>query len=180
MRKNIIRVGDEVKILVPTFFVRCGYEKSLHTEADVILNEHRAKIDEFINTILPRFKLYQERGGEERRLAYRIAKELAYDNLRLTGFGGKDRKIFTEEFPEYVGRTAHVMSIKFCKTGEYFAPSGGYSYYSGEYDYEPGGLSKEKTHKILELNLYHPTKMFEALRIEAIHVEPSLKREAAA
>jgi hypothetical protein len=81
----------------------------------------------------------------------KIIKALAYEHLASKGFGGKERKIYSEQRQELLGITAKVKNIFIKKTGIYFAPSGGYDYF-GEYDYDSGGLSNEKTHKILELD----------------------------
>ena len=72
------------------------------------------------------------------------------------------------------------------KTGIYFSPGGGYDNWTGEYDFEPGGLEKEKTHKILELNHWYPREitqlgaksnniLIEACNVEKIHEEDLLK-----
>ncbi len=113
----------------------------------------------------------------------KVCREIAYARLKNTGFGGSERKIHTERHEEHKDKIFTVIDIKFCKTGIYYSPSGGGSYYD-EYDsYEPGGLDNEKTHKILYLSpavlslisKHHLRAMDDLLMIEATNVEKVIK-----
>lgn len=81
--------------------------------------------------------------------------------VRHRNFGGKSRQIYTE-IGELLNRTAEVYGRRVVKTGTYYGPSGGYDSYSGEYDYEPGGLTDRKTHVLLRTD---------GGEIEAVNVE---------
>lgn len=178
--KNIIRVDDLVKIKHPEFFIRCGYNLYLPEVTDQIIEERSEEIEEFIDKFFgidrksPEYKFLKQ--DKISNTGKEIAKALAYAKLRREKFGGRERKLFTEMKEELRGSIFKVTGIKIHKTGTYFAPCGGYDYYSGESDYECGGLDNEKTHKILEVFVARNSAIFmyklaPLLQIEAIHVE---------
>jgi hypothetical protein len=71
--------------------------------------------------------------------------------VRMRGFGGGVRAIHYHEagmFEHARGTATTVHRKRTCKTGTRFPGRSSYSY-EGEYDYEPGGLSDEKTHVLL-------------------------------
>jgi len=59
-----------------------------------------------------------------------------------------------------------VREIKIVKTGKYFSSCSSVNYY-GEADYEPGGLSEEKTHKLLRVG--YTDNWIEAINVEKVH-----------
>jgi WD40 repeat protein len=185
--EKIIRAGDSVKIINPEIFIRCGYETHIEGKKQEILSSEldKDKIKSFLNSFgihtesTVKTKAYpystdllceyDECVGEHKlEVAYdKIARELAYLRIAQDGFGDdeKERKIYTERKEEFLGHENIVSQIKFVKTGVRVAPGGSMNPYTEEYDYEPGGLQNEKTHKILTLSTYP------GVRIEAIHVE---------
>ena len=167
---NIIREGDWVKVINPEIFIRCGYPMDYKEEAKKAYDEHGIAIRGFLwhqCGILP--PIYENRDFEH--TVERIAERIGYLKCKTANFGGAERKIFTERREEYLGLEGWVNGVRFVRTGTYYAPSGGYSY-DGEYDYDPGGLYKPKTHKILTM-FFNGQEDFE---IEAIHVEKQKER----
>jgi len=158
---NIIRVGDTVKIINPEIIIRIGYPMSFDDACKEAKKFHHDDIIEFLQKIFPSRevklgKIIGEITCDYPRLkAYnKIVKALAFEILGNKGFGGKEKKIYSEIRQDLLGITSTVKNIFIRKTGTYFPSSGGYDSWTGEYDYDPGGLDKEKTHKILELDYW--------------------------
>jgi hypothetical protein len=158
---NIIRIGDTVKIINPEIITRIGYPMSFNDACNEAEREHHEKILEFLGKVFPD-TIISDGILKNSRISYNLHKLKAYDKivralgyeiLGNKGFGGKEKKIYTEHRPNLLGITIDVLDISIRKTGIYYPASGGYDYW-GEYDYEPGGLNKIKTHKILELNYW--------------------------
>lgn len=174
--KNIIRVGDRVKVVTPTFFLRCGYPITIDEEADRVLEEHQAAISKFLQETVKCSSFYPEGGYSihfvvdehmHRKASREIARSLAYIRCKQKGFGGKQRQLHTEERPDYKDQEGTVRKIRYVKTGEYVpACGGGYNPW-GECDYDPPYLAEDKTHKILSVQ-FHGWGWIQD--IEAIHV----------
>lgn len=165
MKKDIIRVGDWVKVVNPQEFIRCGYPLSFQDEKTEVYEKYSKKVEEFLhNEIGLGVKLFGDLKSltEVDAAVDKICGAIAYETLKRKGFGGRSRQIYTKENKNILGKEGCVSRIKFHKTGEYYSPSGG-----GEYDYESGGLRNEKTHKILEVNVFFDT----VFKIEAVNVE---------
>ena len=169
---KIIREGDYVKIIKPDIFIRCGYPMDFKEQTQIVLKDHINEIREFTGKLLNvnEDKLFRLLGYDTKISGYapceiKIAKAIAYVQCKQKGFGGSERKIYTEYIERFLNIEGWVDGIRFVRTGIYYAPSGGYSY-DGEYDYDPGGLDKEKTHKILTLQVIG----FDKLEIESINV----------
>ena len=163
-KKDIIRIGDTVQIVVPKAFVRCGYPMSLKDESKKILES----MGKEIRLLVQRVAIAPEQHCLPVSLwtqnvdvpSERIASILAYEKMKAAHFGGRERRVYEEEKPELAGKSTVVISIRFVKTGTYVR--GGWS--GGEYDeYDPSCLSDEKTVKILELSDPH-------IEIDARHV----------
>lgn len=155
-KRNIIRVGDRVKIVNPEKFIRCGYPFDVAAERDRIMSRHAHVLHTLINVIDPKNAQSADLVFNEQLppnypglidVAHALAKIVCVRN----GFGGRTRAVHTERVDWLTGVTCEVHSKRVVKTGEYFAPSGGYDSWVGEHYYEPGGLTDEKTHVILTL-----------------------------
>ena len=79
----------------------------------------------------------------------KLARCLAYAKVGAHHFGGGERTIHVQELPSLAGIISTVRRIRHVKTGKYFSPQSWQS--DGEWDYDPGGLEEEKTHKIVEI-----------------------------
>jgi hypothetical protein len=165
-KKKVYRKGDTVRIVTPEFFVRCGYERNLSSEIDVVLEKFTAGIQGLMLEagVPEESRTCRHRETTVGRVLYRIAAELAHARLQESGYGSKTRKIYTAEEPEYAGRKATVWGKKTVKTGRYYAP------YGWGDDYEPGGLDNEQTHVILyvQVGTTSTFKWIEAKNVEAI------------
>jgi hypothetical protein len=158
MRKldpKIIRVGDEVKVINPECFLRCGYPL---TKLDVY-----QEVEEKYNRQI--YELIRHTGMHDPKyhlVKYKIIDALAYGLLKQRRFGGHERKIYTDTWKELHNKIGVVRKIKFVTTGTYNA-GGGYAE-----DYDPPFLSSVGTHKILFI--YVPI-MVVVTWIEADNVE---------
>lgn len=154
---NIIRIGDEVKIINPNFFIRCGYPLSLKDEIKEI-NKHYGKATrDLMNQIVDGKKAIEEPEKTEyecppHSCQYEFFKYLAYFRLMAKKFGGNERTLHTEYHQEFKDKITTVTFIKFVKTGIREPGFSSRSFYDG-YECEPPCLSNQKTHKILELNI---------------------------
>jgi len=179
-KKDIIRIDDEVKVVIPEVFVRCGYPLCLNDMIKKVQEEEGEKILKFLSTVgidgkieLDLFnKSYQimvEEGGM-RLPAYddsfhKIVKAIAYKRIEQLDYGGKERKIYTERNEEIKDLTFTVVGISYKQTGIY--TTGSTSSIDGEVS--PPYLANMKVHKILLLYNF----MFwasEDIRIEAKNV----------
>lgn len=134
-RKNIIRVDDRVRIIRPVVVVRVGYPKAV--------SDYRNQAEKVFGPLLDA----NDFGG---RIREKVLREVAYGLARQDGFGGRQRTLHTKEIPDILGQEFCVTGIRTVKTGTYYPPTGGRGgYYGDEWDYEPGGLSDEKTHRLV-------------------------------
>ena len=151
---RIIRAGDTVRIDNPLFVLRVGYPKCIESETEEVL----AKMGEQLDSVLQLADLSPDcvniylasRGEVYQQAKRKIAREIAYSRLRLHGFGGCNRTVHTRELPGFKGLECCVGHVRYAKTGVYYAPSVSQDYEYG-YDYEPGGLDNQQTHKLLTL-----------------------------
>jgi hypothetical protein len=179
-KKDIIRVGDKVKILRPLFIYRWGYDNNLKDVAEEVLSKYKPQMREFVRTIL---NLEGKKGtsmGDADYPYYRLASALAYEIVGSRMSQGAIRKLFyitdedkgpyhwlNHDFP--AGSIKEVVEIKIVKTGRYISP--GMPYYdsfSGEYDPgDPGYLADEKTHKLLRVG--YTDNWIEATNVEKVN-----------
>lgn len=169
-----VRVGDRVEVVVPKEFIRCGYPMDYGEVAEEVAKEHLKEVMTLINKVA---------GGDYGVLEYfeknplkstcgstarKIVQALAYAKCKNERFGGSTRLIYTKDSPEIAGYKGLVTDIKWVVTGEYYAPSYYESMDGG--DYEPGGLTDQKRHKILEVS---PDKTYQHFWIEAKNTKKS-------
>lgn len=156
--KNIIRVGDHIKIIKPDFFIRCGYENTLDEIADSIREKYHDIITKFMKDV--GLETYNERildlkidgfdNYEYMNKAHeKICRAIAYEKISKLIKSGNERKLYTERKNEYLDKEGYVEKVFYVKTGIYHPPNFG-SYPDG--DYYPGYLENETTHKILEVS----------------------------
>lgn len=149
MKKNIIRVGDRVRVIEPKIFDRCGYPKTLFDETQIAYEELHQPISNFLISL----NLSDPKTGEApAHTVHEIAKAIAYLRLKKNGYGGRERKIYTKDgFYEHMqDKEYYVTAVRFVKTGLYHPPR--YTNWEGVDDYDPGYLENCKTHKLLKLN----------------------------
>jgi hypothetical protein len=108
-RKNVIRVGDKVKIINPEVFVRTGYPLTTDMiKESHITNEQKQLLDKLMETTGNRkYTLYTDNiNTEYDRLEHVFSTIL----LKSKGFGGNERKVHTETKPEYKDKIGAVIS----------------------------------------------------------------------
>jgi hypothetical protein len=166
MRKldpKIIRIGDEVKVINPETFLRCGYPLTKLDLYEETMEKHSDQVDFLLSHTGmhdPKYHLVK----------YKIIDALAYGFLKQRRFGGHERKIYTDTWKELHNKIGVVRKIKFVKTGIY--NHGGHGLDVD--DYEPPFLSSVGTHKIL---LIYVPIMGVVTRIEADNVEKIYREE---
>lgn len=183
LKKDIIRLGDYVKVINPAWIVRYGYENNLGDTCDEVMEKYSVPISKFIleieSTEQPdRLGRYREVLRQER---YRFASAIAYHLVGMRMKSGSERKLFYLEddkkekhglfqfhstYPE--GQIEQVTQVKIVKTGKYYSRT----YESSDWgdgfrDVIPGGLSKEKTHNLLRIG--YSDCWIEATNVEKLH-----------
>jgi len=160
LRLPIIRARDIIRVNKPIFVIRVGYPKCIESETKIVLE----KFDKQINELLDcedRCRLVDDVYGNIRA---KLARRIAYARLQLNGFGGRERKIYTNEIPELKGIIGYVCYIKYMKTGVYYPPCG------YDEDYEPGGLENQKILMIYPNDNRLFSGGYDHLQIEACNV----------
>lgn len=195
MKKQVIRIGDRVKIINNRWIKRVGYPIIWTEIADEVAKDPRVRAaynmlvqpqatapamavggTMAIGGILQptsqvtEMKLWDP--WDQWATDYSKGDRYARDFLRVVsmmrvaemGFGGNKRSIFYyktrtdkaglfwqdgDEVADYTGQVLEVFEKKVCKTGQRYPASGGQSFWSDEYDYEPAGLADAKTHVLL-------------------------------
>lgn len=154
---KIIRVGDEVKIISPCFFDRCGYPMTLDDGRKYVQENYCEKVKVFINDLgfFDKDRVLFDYDIDASLTYDRIVTALAYACVKKQGFGGNEKKIYTTCYKYYKDRVYIVDDIRFVKTGVYSPGSynAGCNYYYGGEDYSPPFLAKEQTHKILSVGI---------------------------
>lgn len=144
-RKDVIRVGDRVKIINPTEFIRCGYPLT----TDIIIENHITPEQKELM-----WKLLATAGYKQLYPLFTNATDYEYSKLERTfatillkskGWGGKERKIYTQYVDKYLNKIGIVHSKKCVKTGTYSPSRSSQGYYDSYPEYEPAYLENEKT-----------------------------------
>lgn len=166
LNPKIIRVGDLVKIINPEVFIRCGYPLDFEKMLFDVRDKYKQDVDAFMNVILMRNGI--NHGDISANPYYEVAnklfKAITYMLLHVKGFGGKERKIYTENREEIINEQFFVHKIFFVKTGKYYpiVSSGGYF---EQKEYEPAYLDNQEAHKILILRDFN----IEAKNVEKVY-----------
>ncbi len=149
---NVIRKNDLVRIVNPIIVERCGYPLTKQIIKDTIFTDEQKRS---IYTLMLSFGINSSNILDDIQddTHEKILDIMAWKVLKKKGFGGPQRQLFTIKKESLRGKSAVVVGRKVVKTGKYFSPSRYFSNYDGEYDYEPGGLSDEKTHVLLQLSI---------------------------
>ena len=157
-RKEVFRVGDRIKIVNPEIVVRVGYPLAFKDARKIVQELYGKKVDLFLADIGFRqmfetnFGIMKMEADGTGTTEDKILNALAYEYLRKEKFGGNERKIYRTLEEHLAGCETIVLHKRVVKTGFYFPPSCGYiGYYEPEWEYEPGGLSKEQTHVLLTI-----------------------------
>jgi len=179
-KKSIYREGDVVRIVNPLFVKRVGYPwNKEHVKNHVITDEQRQSL----TTMLAKFNLHPSFLGSNKgyfdTAFEKVLDEMAYWVMKTQGFGGRERTIHTELKEDCRGKLAKIISKRVVKTGHYFPSTSYYDDYNGGHEYEPGGLKNEKTHVLLNLDVFTDDNMwalksildFYKIEIEECNVE---------
>ena len=160
MKKDVIRIGDTVRVLRPRWVKRVGYPLVWTDLVDDVRSDPRTtealkllgmdEVDELRSDGCSQFvravamaRVEQRRfGGNERSIHYLRVGSADESSLDL---------IASNCVPHhgYVGREVEVLSKRTVKTGVRFPSWSGRSGPDYEYEYEPGGLDNCKTHVLL-------------------------------
>lgn len=179
-KKDIIRVGDRVKILRPLFIYRWGYDNNLSDVTDEVLKKYKPQMEKFLQEISDAegsCSTLRTLNDLPINFFNRVASAVGYFLVGKRMRDGAVRKLFyipdedkgplhwlNYDFP--AGSIKEVREIKIVKTGRYFSSCSSQNY-EGEYDWEPGGLSDEKTHKLLRVG--YTDNWIEATNVEKVH-----------
>lgn len=175
-KKDIIRVGDYVRVVKPNRFLRCGYPLTIH---DVMPEVHRMVSETDLTDYICSALEVNHQQLDEYGKFNTFLRNIAYCKLRQKKFGGRNRSIHTVFDPSLQDVVGKVSIIKYHKTGMY-VPGSCYTTIDSEYDCDPPFLSNEKTHKILSITYVSNGSLivpFDYLNIEDIHVKKVTEKE---
>jgi hypothetical protein len=170
-KRVVYHVDDIVRVVNPEVVVRVGYPLTKGMAQDAAIKEYDERIHAFMASVSPEPDQFTVHGSDP-RLYNDLVNALASYWLRLQGYGGKERKIYTETDERIRNTTGwRVLSKRTVKTGTY--SSGGYSGgWDGEPDYLPPCLSNEQSHILLTLEPTNPEINDPwSIEIEAVNVE---------
>lgn len=174
LKKHIYRPGDEVWIIKPVFFLRCGYPLTFN------MLRHEYSYHRKIPELLALVGLGDDLHGRERE---RLGAVLAQVAVRQRDFGGPERRIYTNTLPGYQDEIVKVKGKLTVRTGDYYKPrsrmttfkAGPLKRKKNQYRNNDltipnprGGLDNAKTHVILKTS---------AGWIEARNVIPAFYRK---
>ena len=162
MKKIVFRKDDLVRIINPVLVERVGYPLTIQKVIDECFSEEeQQKIDEFLRF----FKCSNECRIEIKPSRTRVAiiHAIASAKLRQLGWGGKERSLHLYTVESLKDTEVYICKKKVVHTGTYFAPSGGYNSWTGEYDSEPGGLDNRKSHVLLG---FYPATVYPTFKTE--------------
>ncbi len=162
MKKPVYRIGDKVKIIAPEIFIRCGYPLTKQIALETLItDDEKRKVKELLN--------YPKDFGIYETTNYQMAAEdnildaLAYFKIAEKGFGGKDRKIYTEVCEEIRNQTAEIIGKKVVRSGRYNP-----GWYDGD-EGEPPFLDQVESNVILEVRCDNwMTRWIEVKNVEKI------------
>lgn len=183
-KKIVYHLGDIVRIIVPQIFLRCGYPWTKeYVKENVFTEEQKQSIKDlmskfgypYLDSFFGNDVLSSKSYGYQNQVYEELADRLAYWVMKDKGFGGRIRSVYTKERLEIKGWSGRVVSKQVVNSGTYD------SYHDGDWE-SPGAyipyLSNQKSHVILEINLFPPRDdgkiyMYEdtIIKIEEIHVE---------
>lgn len=169
-KKEVIRVGDKVKIVNPKLIKRIGYPLDIETVIrNQMTKDDADKIDKLIIDVLqlqPKINgsipfdysssilKTHNRGKREERLFDMIVREVAYIKLQKQGFGGNERTIHYDEtindLDSLKGLIFEVVDKKICKTGTRME-----GWWDGEEGESPS-FKETGTHVILTVEWHDP------------------------
>jgi len=139
-KKVVYHVGDQVKIVEPQFFVRCGYPTTLSSAMKEFMTaEQRESLNQLMKSFGIRYngKVHKE-----------LQKSLSYHLALKHGFGGNERQIYIQYLEEWKDKTLYVCDKRVVQTG--IRVNG----YTDEIESVPPRLSQIQQHVILVLSSY--------------------------
>lgn len=173
-KRTVYHVDDLVRIINPQVVKRVGYPLTKEQAVDAAEKEYNEKIYAFMRDISVSPNEFTVHDADPRLYGDLVDAVSSYW-LRLNGYGGKERKIYTET-DERIRNTSgwRVLSKRIVKTGTY--SNGGYfggSLWDMEPDYVPPHLSNEQSHVLLTIEPTSPdVKEPWAIEVEAVNVVP--------
>lgn len=140
-----IREGDTVKIIDPRPIVQLDYDFNVDSLVDDVWGDDTVR--KFINDM-----------GLDDRAKNRVVRAVASSKLYDLKKAGTARKlVLGETIEELRGVHVNVYERVVRKSGFYTPGYGGYSYYTGEYDYDPPMLDNEQTHVCYSVSIMYET-----------------------
>jgi hypothetical protein len=151
-RKNVIRIGDKVKIINPEIFQRVGYPMTTQIiKESHITDEQRRLLDKLMETTgNHKYELYKDVINPEYDKLEHVFSTIV---LKSMGFGGDERNVHTETKPEYKDKIGTVISKRYVKVGTYNRATSYQGYFDDYPEYEPAYLSNEKTIVIYNVSI---------------------------
>lgn len=151
---NIIRKDDNVRIIIPECVDRVGYPLTKKDIINEMTPEQKQALKDFLaKTFGITLQIFNS-GIDYPTVNDEILEVVASRILCQRRWGGNERTLHTKTLPSHcIGQVSRVFSKKTVKTGKYHNGSGGYDYYTGEWDWTPAYLENEKTHVLYQIDV---------------------------
>lgn len=163
--KNLIRIGDKVKVINPDIVDRCGYPLTRQIVKDtMITKEQKDAIITMMRAFsggtpipiveeLPQDLFYVQQDDVPPDVDFdtydKILDSFVFQILKDKNFGGRERILHITHRESLRDKAGWVSERKVVKTGTYKGGGGSYSY-DGDFDYEPPYLDNEETHVLFK------------------------------
>lgn len=145
-----LKVGDPVEVLNPRVVTRVGYPLSLSDARHAVEQVWSLDADAALAALLGAVAIAPPVGGgltlrgHSPRVLRAMKNALAYAYLEFHDFGGVDRGVEVQPAPWAAGKVLAVTSKRTVYVGKYYAPTYWRDAWTGECDYQPGGLSPRR------------------------------------
>ncbi len=154
---SIIRIGDDVRIIIPECVERVGYPLTKKMIVESMTAEQKGMIEGMITKIfdIPTPQSLFLNNFTPDRKSEKLYYSIASFVLQRKGWGGRERRLHKKLVDEaqFKNKVFQVIDKKVVKTGDHVS---GHCYqdYFGEYDYDPAYLENEKTHVLYGIGGY--------------------------
>ena len=162
-RVKFAEIGQQVRIVTPRYFVRCGYPLC----ADDVTIKFRDEVDQLTSLAAKAIGAVKRDGSVHYDIEKRLKSAVVSMIMRRERFGGNERRVYELESPEMMGLTAKVTAKKMHQTGTYSK-----GYYHSTMDgpeYDPPTLESIHTHCIYTVEFTSVLRW--PVRIDAVNCE---------
>lgn len=182
-KSKYAKIGDEVVVIVPKAFIRCGYR----VDSDFLRDKYPAEINRRVFQAREAAKLPRD----DKKVTSALEQAVILGMMREKEFGGRERIIIERDFrdPEirknywiqtHTGQVMTVTGKKMVVTGTYKPGYDSYSYWENEWDGEYPSLENKQHHMVYKSHFFeilakHTISIQQWRVIKAIQIDEERK-----